>query len=164
MKAPMPDGRPLLVSACLTDVPCRYDGKSSAYPRLGTALSGFHVVPVCPEQLGGLPTPRPPASFTSGDGRGVLDGNTRLVNTEGADVTDCFKRGAYAALEVAQDKGAEMALFKDRSPSCGVTEVHSGGVIISGVGVTTALLHAHGIAVMGIEDFLTRVQPNGLAG
>jgi len=148
--------RPLLVSACLTGVPCRYDGKCLENPGVEAALSGFRAVPVCPEQLGGLPTPRPPASFTSGDGHAVLDGRSCIVNAEGIDVTDFFKRGAYAALSAAQGEGALWALFKDRSPSCGITSVHSGGRIIPGVGVTTALLKAHGITVLSVETFLNR--------
>lgn len=144
------------MSACLTGVPCRYDGKSLENPGIAAALSGFKAVPVCPEQLGGLPTPRPPASFTSGDGHSVLDSRTRIVNAEGVDVTDSFKRGAYAALSAAQDEGALWALFKERSPSCGITAVHSGGSIIPGAGVTTALLQANGITVLSVEDFLNR--------
>ena len=108
------------------------------------------MVPVCPEQLGGLSTPRPASAFVGGDGAAVLAGRARLVNDAGADVTEHFVRGAQATLRIARQTGAQRALLKDRSPSCGRTCVTIDGRRTSGVGVTAALLEEAGITVVPV--------------
>jgi len=94
-----------IVSACLAGVRCRYDGEDREDPKVLELLAGGEAVPVCPEQLGGLPTPRSRAEFVGGDGEDVLDGRARVVSEEGVDVTDFFLRGAEEVLRIAVCSG-----------------------------------------------------------
>ncbi len=149
----------ILVSACLLGVACRYDARSCPAAALkGLAVAG-RVVPLCPEVLGGLPTPRPPAEIEGAaaglDGGAVLEGRTRVVRRDGTDVSAAFIAGAEAALALAQDLGIRRAILKADSPSCGVGRIHSGrfdGRLTSGDGVTTALLKKAGIQVSSEMD------------
>ena len=141
----------ILISACLLGVCCRYDGASKPHP-LAAALAERHtLVPVCPEQLGGLPTPRPPAERR--DGR---------VVTQSGDVTEQYRRGAEETLKLCKLLGCQAAVLKERSPSCGRGEVYDGtftGTLTAGDGVTAALLEEHGIPVYGesrIEELLKK--------
>ena len=132
----------ILISACLLGVPCRYDGASKPHPLAQALLEEHQLVPVCPEQLGGLPTPRPPA-----ERRG-----NRVVSREGPDVTEAYRRGAEAALTLCRQFGCQAAVLKERSPSCGRGVVYDGtftGALTEGDGVTAELLSAHGILVSG---------------
>ena len=139
----------VLISACLLGVCCRYDGASKAYPGIEQLARQHTLVPVCPEQLGGLPTPRLPAE-RRGD---------RVVTRSG-DVTEQYRRGAEEALKLCKLLGCEAAVLKERSPSCGRGAVYDGtftGTLTPGDGVTAELLAAHGIPVYGesrIEDLL----------
>ncbi|MGD8386525.1 MAG: DUF523 domain-containing protein [Desulfobacteraceae bacterium] len=140
----------MLVSACLLGVRCRYDGRDSEAPALVGRVHDFMPLAVCPEQLGGLSTPRPPATIQGGDGRDVLEGNARLWNERGEDVTALFLKGAQETLRLARICRARVALFKDRSPSCGLNTPYCerpGG----GMGVTAALLQAEGIRIVEIR-------------
>ena len=132
----------ILISACLLGTACRYDGKSKAYP-LAEALATRHqLVPVCPEQLGGLPTPRTPS-----ERRGE-----RVITAEGADVTAQYRRGAEEALRLCRLFGCEAAVLKERSPSCGDGQIYDGtftGALTAGQGVTAQLLEENGVAVYG---------------
>ncbi len=108
------------------------------------------AIPVCPEQLGGLPTPRNPAEIVGGDGDDVLDGKARVIDLEGNDVTRQFLAGAEQALQLAQKVGATVAILKENSPSCGSSHVYDGsfsGNKKPGVGVTAALFRRNGIRV-----------------
>lgn len=141
----------ILVSACLLGVACRYDGASKGLPDsvLRELMARHVLVPVCPEQLGGLPTPRAPS-----ERRG-----SRVVMRTGADVTAAFTRGAQQTLVLAQRFGCTAALLKQRSPSCGYGEIYDGtftGACVPGDGVTAALLSAHGIRVYG-EDAVSEL-------
>ncbi|WP_433340147.1 DUF523 domain-containing protein [Streptomyces sp. CA-253872] len=141
---------PVLVSACLRGVPCRYDGRDKRVEALGELLAGRRVVAFCPEQAGGLPTPRRAAELRGGDGHGVLDGSARVVDDTGSDVTAAFVAGAERALATARRTGCADAVLMPRSPSCGAGEVHDGtfgGTLVPGEGVTAAPLKRHGIAV-----------------
>lgn len=132
----------VVFSQCMLGVRCRYDGKCSVKQAVRDAAIERGWIPVCPEILGGLSTPRP-ASERLGD---------RVVNCEGCDVTAQFIRGAEQALEIAKLYGAKYALFKERSPSCGCGEIYDGsftGTKIAGDGVTAALFKEHGIQVFG---------------
>ncbi|MBQ9045264.1 MAG: DUF523 domain-containing protein [Oscillospiraceae bacterium] len=138
----------LLISACLLGEPCRYDGaaKPLSDAQMETLLRDHTLIPVCPEQLGGLPTPRTP-SERSGD---------RVVMRDGRDVTAEFARGAAVVRALALETGAEAALLKARSPSCGSGEIYDGtftGARTSGDGVTTEALRALGIPVYSEENF-----------
>lgn len=140
----------VLVSACLRGVPCRYDGRAKPSPALDALLAGRTVVPFCPEQAGGLATPRRPAELTGGDGHAVLDGTARVVDDTGTDVTDAYVAGARRALDAARAAGCATAVLMPRSPSCGRGQVYDGsfgGGLVPGDGVTAALLERHGITV-----------------
>ena len=132
----------ILVSACLLGVYCRYNGERKQMEGIERLMERAELIPVCPEILGGLPTPRPPAERV-GD---------RVMNREGADVTEAYQRGAEETLRLAELFGAQLALLKERSPSCGMGKIHDGsfqGRIVDGSGVTAELLTAHGICVYG---------------
>lgn len=132
----------LLVSACLLGTPCRYDGLAKKNDAVCALAERFELVPVCPEVMGGLPTPRTPS-----ERRGA-----RVVTQDGRDVTENYRRGAEAALEIARREGVCAAVLKERSPSCGSGEIYDGsftGTRTAGDGVTAELLKAHGIAVFG---------------
>ncbi|GGS14761.1 hypothetical protein GCM10010252_62810 [Streptomyces aureoverticillatus] len=139
-----------MVSACLRGVPCRYDGRDKASPEFDEAVAGRAVVSFCPEVAGGLATPRRPAELVGGDGHDVLDGTARVVEDTGRDVTAEFVAGAHRALAAAWHGGCTEALLMPRSPSCGRGAVYDGsfdGGLVSGDGVTSALLERHGITV-----------------
>ncbi len=108
---------------------------------------GRVLIPVCPEQLGGLPTPRPSQEFSGGTGMDVLEGRARVVNIEGADVTRSFVRAAEIICELASALGATEALLKDGSPACGVSRVTVDGRECAGLGVTAAALKRLGLAL-----------------
>ncbi|MBR6536625.1 MAG: DUF523 domain-containing protein [Lachnospiraceae bacterium] len=146
----------VLVSACLLGVNCRYNGVPKEDVAVKALLAGEDItlIPVCPEQMGGLPTPRTP-SERKGDG---------VVSSEGEDRTEAFTRGAEEALRLAKLYGCEAALLKERSPSCGNKEVYDGsftGTLVSGEGVTAELLRKNGVKVFGeseMESFLEYVR------
>jgi len=142
---------PVLVSACLLGMWTRYDGGHCLRQEVVRLLPDCPLVPVCPEQLGGLTTPRPPAEIQCGDGRDVLEGGARILCPDGADVTGNFLRGARMVAELAGLLGARRALFKEGSPSCGVTQIRRNGEPLPGPGVTTALLRQKGLRVDAIE-------------
>jgi len=132
----------LIISACLIGCRTRYDGKTSELPELEELKKKYHMIPVCPEQLGGLSTPRDP-SEKRGD---------KVVTVNGADVTEAFKKGAEEVLRLAKMFECDTALLKERSPSCGFGKVYDGtfsGTLIDGSGVTARLLAVNGIRVLG---------------
>ena len=137
----------ILVSRCLLGEPCRYDGRGIRSPAMEALRKAGHtLIPVCPEVLGGLPTPRPPAELQS-DGR--------VVNRLGEDVTGRYQAGAQAALNIARAKGCTLAVLKARSPSCGSRQIYDGtftGTRVPGQGVTARLLIQAGIRVLDEEE------------
>ena len=137
----------IVVSACLVGINCRYDGSSETMPELLALLEKKRIVPICPEQLGGLPTPRTPAKIQRGDGYSVLKSISRVIDIKGRDVTPQFIKGAIEALNIARLVGAGEAILKDKSPSCGVNYIWEDEVLKEGKGVLTALLIDHGIKV-----------------
>ncbi len=144
-----------IVSGCLAGCNCRYDQRSCFQEEIERLLKEGKVIPVCPEQLGGLPTPRNPAEIIGGDGFDVLDGKARVVVNRGKDVTEQFVTGAYQALRLAQTVGARWAVLKENSPSCGSSYIYDGtfsGSKKSGVGVTAALFMRNGIKVVSEQD------------
>lgn len=133
--------KPILVSACLLGAACKYSGGDNLCPQVAAMAQDHALVPVCPEQLGGLPTPRTP-SERQGD---------RVVTKDGRDVTDAYLRGAQEALKLAKLFGCDTAILKARSPSCGARAIYDGsftGTVIPGDGVTAELLQASGIRVL----------------
>lgn len=133
----------VLVSACLLGVPCRYDGAYKRYPGVEAALAGCEVVPVCPEQAGGMPTPRVPCDLSGGDGHGVWARRATVVDRDGVDRSAAFREGARLCLQQAPD--AAWALLKSGSPSCGVLLTWIDGEKVAGQGVFAALLAKRGI-------------------
>ena len=134
----------MIVSACLAGLPCRYDGKAKPCADVMELVRSGKAIPLCPEQLGGLPTPRPPCEIRAG----------RVMDREGADQTEAFRRGAEAVLAAVQAYGATEALLQNRSPSCGLGWIYDGTFsrkLVQGSGITAQLLAENGIQVIGIE-------------
>lgn len=146
--------RPVLVSACLLGLNTRYNAKIKQCTDVVNFLEHNNMLPIpcCPEQLGGLATPRPSCSFRNGDGDAVLNRRAKLLNTEGEDKTENFILGAKQSLEVAKIAQCTLALLKEKSPSCGVHSVYQEQQLITGKGVTTALLQQNGILVLSEEN------------
>lgn len=138
---------PIIVSACLLGFDCRYDLKKTSginFSIPGNAL----LIPVCPEQMGGMNTPRPKSWFVGGDGGMVLQGLARVVNEYGMDVTDLFIRGAEAIKRITCITGAHSAILKEKSPSCGTHAVIISGKPGKGLGVTASLLNGMDICIV----------------
>ena len=135
----------ILVSACLLGCPCRYDGKSKPNDAVLALMEHHTLIPICPEQMGGLATPRVPAERKDGG----------VFTERGRDVTEQYRRGAEEALRLAQLYGCKYAILKERSPSCGNGQIYDGSFsrrLINGDGVTAQLLKAHGITVLGESE------------
>lgn len=146
---------PVLISACLAGRACRFDGSSNPDDAVARLVAEGRAVLTCPEEDGGLGTPRPPAEIVGGDGHAVLDGRARVVTRSGRDVTDAYVQGAEIALETARQAGADTAILKARSPSCGKSCIYDGSfsrTAMSGDGVTAALLAREGIRVLTEEE------------
>jgi uncharacterized protein YbbK (DUF523 family) len=135
-----------IVSACLADIKCNYKGESRPNQRIIDLVKKGEAIPVCPEQLGGLPTPRIPAE-KRGD---------KVFNKNGEDVTEYFVRGANEVLRIAVIYNCEEAILKSKSPSCGFGQIYDGNfteTLIRGNGITADLLIANGIKVYTEENF-----------
>ena len=145
--------QPVLVSACLLGEHCRYDGDHCRDERLESELAaeGLVAQPFCPEQHGGLGTPRAAAWIEGESASAVLAGRARMVDEHDRDVTAEFLAGAKGALELCRSSGATRAFLKERSPSCGVANTYAGGLLVEGPGVTTELLQRSGIRCVGVE-------------
>lgn len=146
---------PILVSACLAGRAYRFDGAANQDDEVDRLVAEGRAVLVCPEEDGGLGTPRPPAEIVGGDGSDVLAGRARVVTRAGDDVTEAYVAGAHLALEAARRAGARSAILKARSPSCGAGGVYDGSftrTLRPGDGVTTALLQANRIEVRTDSD------------
>lgn len=134
-----------LCSACLLGIKCRYDGKSKPNEKVLELAKKEVLIPVCPEQLGGLSTPRIPSEQK----------DIRVISEKGKDVTENFDLGARQALKIAKIFGCREAILKQKSPSCGCGRIYDGtfsGKVIEGDGVTTKLLKKNGIKVITEED------------
>ena len=140
-----------MVSACLAGFRTRYDGKDSTDDRMKALVKEGRAIPVCPEQLAGLPTPRSPVEFRGGAGGNLLDGKALAVSEDGKDCSSVLIKGAEEALRIATLYGVREAVLKDGSPSCGITYVYSDGRKIKGRGVAAELLARNGIRVMTVD-------------
>jgi len=141
----------VLISACLTGKNCRYDGASKQNPEAVRLSEEQPCLLICPETMGGLVAPRPPAEIVGGTGADVLHGTARVIDKEGKDVTDAFLAGARAVLARARETGAAKVILKSKSPSCGLGRIYDGtftGTLREGDGVTAALLKEEGIQVL----------------
>ena len=133
------------VSACLLGENCKYNGGNNFSSKVAEFLKGHEVVAICPEVLGGLPTPRVPAEIVCG----------KVTNKDGISVDAEFRAGAERALEIVREKQAELVILQSRSPSCGVNTIYDGsfsGRTIPGQGVFAELLRKNNIKVMDVAD------------
>lgn len=141
----------ILVSACLCGINCRYDGKANPCDEAIRLLKDNKAIPVCPEQLGGLSTPREPSEISGGTAEDVINGNARIINIKGEDVTKEFLKGASQVLKIALETRCTKAILKAKSPSCGCGKIYNGEftkTIINGNGLTAELLIRNGIEVI----------------
>ena len=135
----------ILVSACLLGIDCRYDGGSCLNERVTDLLREHELIPACPEQLGGLPAPRPPVERANG----------RAIDASGADFTREFTKGADDAAKLAALFHCRCAVLKSNSPSCGCGCIYDGsfsGHRIPGNGITAERLLHEGIQVLTESD------------
>lgn len=143
-----------LVSSCLLGLSTRYDGTGSYNQDVIDYLKRQDLtpIPICPEQLAGLPTPRPKCWFSSGDGCTVLDGSGVICDEANNNMTKFFINAAVESCKVAELTNSKLAILKQRSPSCGSRQVHQNGQLITGMGVAAAKLKKAGIRVLSEED------------
>lgn len=132
----------IIVSACLLGVSCRYDGNSKPNEKIIDLKEKYNLIPICPEIMGGLPTPRMPAE--------IKDGRVKTEN--GIDVTEEYKKGADEAIKLAKLFGCKKAILKENSPSCGCGKIYNGEftrTLKDGNGITAELFIKNGIDVFG---------------
>ena len=135
----------IAVSACLLGENCKYNGGNNFSEKVARYIEGQEVIPVCPEVLGGLPTPRIPAE--------IVDGV--VTRKDGVSVDSEFRSGAQKALDIVLDNQVELVILQSRSPSCGVNSIYDGtfsGKIIQGHGVFASLLKENNIKMIDLED------------
>ena len=134
----------ILVSACLMGVNCKYNGGNNYDPKVAEFLKDYEIVLICPEVMGGLPTPRVPSEIKDG----------RVVNKDGEDVTDFFVTGAEETLFLAKKYNIKKALLKTKSPSCGNGKIYDGtftDTLTKGDGITAKLLKENGIEIITLK-------------
>ncbi|MED1466849.1 DUF523 domain-containing protein [Bacillus salipaludis] len=146
----------ILVSSCLAGLDVRYNGTNCLNDKISKLVEENKAITICPELLGGFSTPREPAEIIGGNGEDVLDGNAKVVDKSGKDVTQLYIKGAYSTLEQAIELNATLVVLKENSPSCGSSTIYNGeftGKKIMGMGVTSALLKRNGLKVISEEQF-----------
>ena len=139
----------IFVSACLAGINCKYSGGNNYDEKVFNLVKEGKAIPICPEQLGGLPTPRIPSEIK------IIDGIRHVVNAEGNDVTEKFERGAQEILDLAKKLDIKKAILKSKSPSCGYGEIYDGtfqGNVVPGNGVLADLLIKNGIEVISSKE------------
>lgn len=137
----------IAVSACLLGAITKYNGGNNYSSKLEKLLKGHEVISLCPEVMGGLPTPRDPAEIVAG----------KVLTKEGRSVDKEFRRGAEKSLDIVNESGVELAILKSKSPSCGVGQIYDGsfsGRLVDGDGIFARLLKKEGIRVINIDEFL----------
>ncbi|MAG61045.1 purine-nucleoside phosphorylase [archaeon] len=135
-----------IVSACLAGINCRYDGKSKPNGKISDIVKKGEAIAVCPEELGGLPTPRPAAEQVK----------NKVINNKGEDITEQFYKGANLALAIAEENNCTEAILKCKSPMCGKGEVYDGsfsGTLTEGEGIFAKLLNEKGVKVITEVEF-----------
>lgn len=144
----------ILISACMAGLKTRYDGQTKTNQGILNFLKHKNLtpIPICPEQLSGLSTPRPAVCFERGDGRDILEGRGEMLNTAGQKMNEIFICGARESLKIAELSGCRLALLKERSPSCGIHEIYLRDKVVPGCGVTSALFLKHGIKVFSEKE------------
>ena len=141
----------IIVSACLLGFNCRYDGMSRLEENLLLPGLNHRLIPLCPEQLGGLTTPRSPSQIVGGEGMDVIEGRAQVISATGADVTDFFIRGAEEIVRFMKLMGISTAVMTEQSPSCGVFHIKRDGSLFRGSGVASALLIKSGMRVISSD-------------
>ena len=145
-----------LISACLLGMKCAWDGQNIyKSDKVIRVLKSDALIPVCPEQLGGLKTPRIPQEIQGGTGEDILDKKCKVLNRNGEDVTKEFITGAEETLKIAKLLHVKEFIGKSKSPSCGCGQIYDGTFsqkLIAGDGVTTTLLKRNGIRTISDED------------
>ena len=139
----------IFVSACLVGINCKYNGGNNYNEKIFNMVKEGTAIPICPEQLGGLPTPRIPSEIK------IVDGKKYVFNKNGDNVTENFERGSQEILELAKKLNIKKAVLKSRSPSCGKGEIYNGnfdGKITSGNGILADLLMRNGIDVISSDE------------
>ena len=135
----------IAVSACLLGDNCKYNGGNNYSKKVADFVKGHEIIPVCPEVMGGLPTPREPSEIVNGI----------VMHKDGTSVDEEFRRGADIALKKVKEAGAELVILQSRSPSCGAGSIYDGtfsGKIISGQGVFAKLLNENDIKVLDVSE------------
>ena len=141
----------ILVSACLVGLNCKYNGKNNYNEKIFNLVKEGKAIPICPEILGGLTTPRNPSEIK------YINGKRRVINIDGIDVTDEYEKGAKEVLELAKRLNVTKVILKDRSPACGKGKIYDGtfnGTLVEGNGVLTDLLIKNNIEVISLEEYL----------
>ena len=135
----------ILVSACLVGINCKYSGGNNYNQKIFDLVKEGKAIPICPEQLGGLNTPRQPVELK------VINGKRCAIDNEGNDLTENFERGALEVLNLAKNLNINKAILQPRSPSCGVNKIYSGNFdnkLVDGNGILAELLKQNGIDVL----------------
>jgi uncharacterized protein YbbK (DUF523 family) len=141
----------MIVSACLAGINSRYDGGHKERKEIAQLVREGKAIPLCPEILGGLTVPREPAVIEAGDGRDVLEGRSRVVSSEGEDLTSQYIEGANRLLRIAQLIKCEKVFLKEGSPSCGLKYIYRQGKKVGGSGICSTLLSQQDIPLTGVE-------------
>lgn len=139
----------ILISACLAGINCKYNGENNGNEKIMELIKNEKTILVCPEQLGGLKTPRIPAEIK------IINGEKRVITKDGIDVTLEYTRGANEVLELAKRFNITKAILKSKSPSCGCGQIYDGNFsnnLIIGNGITADLLIKNGIEVITEKD------------
>ena len=139
----------ILISACLVGINCKYNGGNNFKEKALELVKKGEAIPICPEQLGGLPTPRVAAEIK------IINGKRKVINNKGEDVTENFERGAKEVLKLAKSLNIKKAVLKSRSPSCGKGKIYDGnfnGELVDGNGILAQMLIDNGIEIADIDD------------
>ncbi len=140
----------ILISACLVGINCKYNGKNNYNEKALELVKNGKAIPICPEQLGGLSTPRNPSEIR------IINNKKYVINNKNIDVTQEFVSGAKEVLKLAKELNVEKVILQSRSPSCGVGKIYSGnfdGKLITGNGILAQMLIDNGIEVIDIEEY-----------
>lgn len=139
----------ILVSACLVGINCKYNGTNNYNSKIFELVRSGKAIPFCPEQLGGLSTPRVPCEIK------IVDGQRRVIDKNGKDVTYEFEKGANEVMNFVKCMNIKKAILQSRSPSCGVRKIYNGNFenkLINGNGILAEILIDNGIEVIDVED------------
>lgn len=139
----------ILVSACLAGINCKYNGGNNYNEAVLNLVKEGKAIPICPEQLGGLTTPRNPSEIK------IINGARRVINNQNVDVTENFEKGANEVLKLVKEMNVEKAILQPRSPSCGVGKIYSGdfdGNLVNGNGILADILIKNGVQVINCDE------------